>query len=1328
VSDSAVPFVSLHTHSDNSILDGASKIRDLVTKAKACGQAALAITDHGTLSGAIELYDEATKAGIKPILGCELYVARRKRQDRFTRAKSVDGSPPGKDYFHLIALARNEAGWQNLIQLSSLAYLESPGPYHRVDHELLGAHADGLQLLSACLGGEVAQAILRHDLEGARRIAGMYRDMVGPENYAFELQNHQQADDVVVNQALLELGRSMGIPVVATNDSHFTQEGDAAAHDLLCALQVGSTLNNPDRFRFHGTGYWMPTAEEMLARFPECPEAVAESARIAERCELTLQLGVAQTPEFPLPPGVTLDEQLALQADAGMRRRYPGAALTETHRERLAYELDVIRQTGFPGYFLITADFVQAARDRGVKVGPGRGSAAGSLVAYALGITDIDPIRFGLLFERFLNPERVQMPDIDVDFDDERRHLAIEYVVEKYGADHVAQVITFGTMGAKAAIRDVGRVMEIPIPDVDRLAKTVPARVGVTLGKALSESQDLAAAYQDEAWVKPVVDAARRLEGVIRQASTHASAVVISTLPVMATVPVRRPIKDKEREAGPEEEVLGLLTQFDGDAVARCGLLKMDFLGLESLSVLRRCEEAVERRRGVRIDERTLPLDDPATYAALRRGDTYGVFQLEGSFARRILIEMQPQGIWDLAATSALNRPGPIEGGVPEMYLDRKKGRKPVDYMGLDEFLEPLLRDTYGLMVYQDQVMRVARAVAGYSMGQADNLRSAMGKKNPEKMAKEHERFMAGAAARGIDPEKAQRLFDLAALFAGYGFNEAHALGYAVVGYQEAYLKTHYPLEFMAALLNLRGTQKDSTTKERKVAACIIDCRLHGLQVLPPSINRSPSDFEAVDGSVTEIHYGLRHIKDVGSGDAEALVRAREEGGPFVSLLDVAARAPGVNRRALEALIQAGACDELGERAEMLHTLDLAMRRGRQINDDRESGQGSLFEDLASPGGAVAETIQIAKDVPAASPEQCLAWEKERLGIYLSAHPLDSVAERLEQVTSHSIAALAPQMDGQAVVLGGALKDVRPFVPRTSKDGRRMANVTLEDLSGEITVVVFADCLERYGAVIHPDRVVVVKGRLEIDRRSSAPRTRRGVEVDEGDPGQPKLVVKATSVLSLDDPGLRARNPSPAPPSAPGPAPPAAGPVFHVAPVVDAPLPEPELEEPDPEEVAPARLGMAEPAAAAPLAAPPAPPAGTEVHITVPVSAAGQWQVLNRHLSGHRGGVPVVLHIEAADGSVRDTRLPADRYGVAPGPDLCRAVTSMLGPDSYALRPPAVAAEMAAPVELVATVPSAPVPSRPPAVSPGGPPVLPISLSRTRPPRPSMEGGSLGLR
>ena len=1292
MSDAPVPYVSLHTHTHDSLLDGASKVPDLVAKADRLGQTALAVTDHGNLSGAIELYDEATRVGIRPILGCELYVARGARQSKLTRLKSVDGSPPGKDYYHLIALARDGEGWNNLKDLSSLAYLESPGPHNRVDHELLGQHSGGLFLLSACLGGEVPQRILRGDMAGARQVAGMYRDMVGPENYAFEIQNHGQDEDVIVNRGLTELGREMGIPLVATNDSHFTEEDDASAHDLLLALQVGSKLNDPGRFRFKGAGYWLPTGEEMMQRFPEHPDAVLRTLAVAERCDVHLQLGVPQTPEFPLPPGVTLDEQLARQCEAGMHWRYPGPALTTAHRERLAYELDVIRQTGFPGYFLITADFVQAARDRGVKVGPGRGSAAGSMVAYVLGITDIDPHEYGLLFERFLNPERVQMPDIDVDFDDERRSRALAYVIEKYGADHVAQVITFGTMGARGAIRDVSRVLDIPLPDVDRLAGMVPDGVGVTLAKALAQSPEMATAYRDEAWVKPVLDMSRRLEGVKRNASTHASAVVISTRPVMETVPVRRPImdKDKDQEVGPEDAPLGLLTQFDGDAVARCGLLKMDFLGLESLSVLRRCEEALERRRGLTVNERTIPMGDPATYEALRRGDTYGIFQLEQGFATRLLVEMQPQSVWDLAAASALNRPGPIGGGVPDMYLDRKKGRKPIDYMGLDSYLEPILKGTYGLMVYQDQVMRVARAVAGYSMGQADILRSAMGKKNAEKMAKERERFLAGAATNGIDTGKAEQLFDLAALFAGYGFNEAHAVSYAVVGYQEAYLKTHYPQEFMAALLNMRGTQKNSL-KQRKVSACIADCRQHGLRVLPPSVNHSPSDFEAVDGSVTDIHYGLRHIKDVGSGDAEALVKARGEGGPFVSLLDLAARAPSLTRKPLEALIQAGACDELGERAAHLAILDMAAKRAKQIASDRETGQGSLFDDPDDPTGAVAETMEVKVEVAPTSLEQCLAWEKERLGSYLSGHPLDGVADRLREVSTHSVAGLTAQMEGQTVVVGGAVKSVNAFVPKSSKDGRQMANITLEDLSGEVTVLVFADTFERCRPVVRADHVVVVRGRVQQDRNQAGPRTRRGQEVDEEDEQQQRFKVVATSVMGLDDPSL-ARHPR------------AAAPVPVPVPVLGGgPVPE-----------------------GVPASSPPPPPAplasashtfptGGVLHITVPVSAAGQWGTLERHLRSHRGQVPVVLHIEAADGSMKVTPLAADRYGVDPCPELGAALTGMLGQDSYALR----AAEGPSPLRRAPVAPEQPA-------APAAPAVLPFALERHAP-RREVSGSGFGL-
>ncbi|HXZ99338.1 MAG TPA: DNA polymerase III subunit alpha [Candidatus Binatia bacterium] len=1099
----AEPFVHLHTHSEFSLLDGASRITELVKRAAEMGQPALAITDHGVLYGAVDLYTEAVSAGIKPIIGCEVYMAPRSHRDKEGRAD--------RDPNHLVLLARDADGWTNLISLVTTAHLEGYYYKPRIDRALLAEHSRGLICLSGCVGGELPQAILSGDLDAAERVARQHLEIFGPDGYFLELQDHGMAEEAAVREGLLEIARRTGAPLVCTNDSHYIHPSDADAHDILLCLQTGSRRDDEKRLKFSGPHFYLTSGGQMRERFLAYGEAAANTLAVAERCDWKLELGRHHLPAYsPIPPGHDADSYLAELCDRGLRERYgdepPGEA-----RERLRMELDVIRRTGFAAYFLIVWDLIRAARCDGVVVGPGRGSAAGSLVAYTLRITNIDPLRYGLIFERFLNLERVEMPDIDIDFDDRRRDRVLHYVTAKYGQDRVAQIITFGTMAARAAIRDVGRVLDVPLPDVDRLAKLVPATIGITLDRALAESRDLHELYEGERWARDIIDVARRLEGISRNASTHAAGVVIGAEPLAGIVPLGRSTSANE----------GVVTQFDMKGVSKIGLLKMDFLGLANLTVIEEAVENIERVRGERLDIDAIPLDDAKTYELLGRADTHGVFQLEATLGKRILIDMQPHSLEDLAAANALIRPGPLEGKVVDLYIRRRRGEEPITYL-LPE-MEPILAETFGTMIYQDQVMKIASAVAGFSLGEADILRAAMGKKDKLKMAQQREKFLAGAVARGVEERTAAELFDLIAFFAGYGFNAAHSYAYALIGYQTAYLKANYPLEYMTALLNSRAGDFD------KLKLTILDAHARGLTVQLPDINRSDAGFAVGDAAKGEILYGLGHIKNAGERVMEQLVEERRRGGPFTSLYDLCLRV-GVrelNRRVLEALIKSGACDGLGERAGLLAALDRAMDRATQVRRERELGQASLFGDDAAEESAPSpfDEFGTVTEVPPLAADERLRWEREHLGMYLSDHPLRRVADRLAGRVDTSIGDLGSHLDGVYVQIGGTIRDLRAFIPRRSTSGQRMAFMTLEDLSGACEVVVFARTFEECANLLRPDQVVVVRGRVQAGRngRVAAPGgTPAATEEEEQHSESEQISVIAEALYDLEDVRLAA--------------------------------------------------------------------------------------------------------------------------------------------------------------------------------------------------------------
>ncbi|MFN2451328.1 MAG: DNA polymerase III subunit alpha [Candidatus Dormibacteria bacterium] len=1181
VAAAPTPFVHLHTHTEYSLLDGAARIGELVATAKAMGQPAVAMTDHGNLYGAVDFYTAARDAGITPIIGCEVYMSRRSRHLKEARED--------RDPWHLVLLARDQEGYRNLVKLVSRAQTEGFYQKPRIDKELLAEHAAGLIGLSACIGGELPQAILTGDLSAAEAVARDHREILGAGNYFLELQDHGIAEEDPIRTGLTEIARRLDLPLVATNDSHYIAPGDAEAHDILLCLQTGARQSEEKRFKFHGPNFYVASGAEMATRFAAYPEAVANTLEIARRCRVELELGHNLLPTYsPIPDGQDADSYLGELCGRGLRERY-GDTPTREARERLAMELGVIRETGFAAYFLIVWDLIRAGRSQGVKVGPGRGSAAGSIVAYVLRITNVCPLRYGLIFERFLNIERLSMPDIDIDFDDKRRDRVLQYVTEKYGQDRVAQIITFGTMAARAAIRDVGRVLEVPLADTDRLAKLVPQSVGITLERALKQTPELRELYENHDWARRTIDIAKRLEGICRNASTHAAGVVIAPEPLTNFVPVQRSTNDKDN----------VVTQFDMNGVSKIGLLKVDFLGLTNLTVIDDCCQSLHATRGLDIDIDDIPLDDPATYQLLGRADTYGVFQMEMGGAKRVLLDMQPTSLEDIGVAGALNRPGPIEGGVIDLYMKRKRGEEQVTY-ALPE-LEEILAESYGTIVYQDQVMKIANAVAGFSLGESDVLRAAMGKKDKQKMAQQRVKFVAGAARRGVSEESAVELFDLMALFAGYGFNKAHSVAYALISYQTAYLKANYPLEFMAALLNSKGGDFD------KVKQTILDCHARGLVVRPPDINRSAAEFSVGDAAQGEILYGLAHIKNVGDRIVEMIVEARSQGGAFTNLLDLCLRVGSrdLNRRVLEALICSGACDVLGERSVLLAVLDRAMERAGQIRRERDSGQTALFGGGPGPadgGGndSLIEGFDHLGALPAADPEvdeNRLRWERELLGMYLSDHPLRKLTAELGERSDATVSELGPHLDGLTVQLAGAVRDVRAFVPKSrAATGERMAFLQLEDLTGACEVVVFTRTFAECVQLLRPDAVIVVRGRVESTGRGGAAPV-AGMGEDEALPDSAPAKIVAEAVFALDDPRLLAWK------------------------------------------------------------------RDRTVHLMARGSSGEGITALRRVVDLHPGDATVVLHVEAPD-RVDEVAL-ADRYSVDAGPAFERAVTAVLGERSY---------------------------------------------------------------
>ena len=1037
-------FVHLHLHTQYSLLDGAIRLPELFQKAKEYKVPAVAITDHGNLFGAIDFYTQAMRAGIKPISGVEAYVAPGSRFD-----KTIKDLPDVA--FHLVLLAMDKVGYENLIKLITSAHLEGFYYRPRIDKELLREHSEGLIALSACLRGEVPHYLVLGDMGRALRSAEEYKSIFGDRFY-LEVQENGIKEQAIANQGLLQISRELDIPLVATGDCHYLRREESKAHDVLLCIQTGKTVNEQNRLRFQTDEFYFKSPEEMAGRFSWCPEAVKNTLSIAERCNLVLDFSGYHLPRVKVPEGHTLESYLEEVARSGLEERLDAAGIRREEGEkyygRLKRELSTIKSMGLAGYFLIVADFINYAKSNGIPVGPGRGSAAGSLTAFSLRITDIDPISNNLLFERFLNEGRRSLPDIDVDFCLERRDEVIRYVAQKYGQDRVAQIITFGTMQAKAAIRDVGRALDMPYSKVDRIAKLVPPVLNITLAEALEMEPRLRELKEGDEGVRELLDLAQALEGLTRHASTHAAGVVISDLPLIHHTPLYR---------GPKGEIL---TQYDMNGLERIGLVKFDFLSLKTLTVIDKALRLLRESRGIQLDLYRLPQDDEKTFQMLSSGDADGVFQLEGRGMRDLMIKLKPEKVDDIAALIALYRPGPLQSGMVEDFIQRKHGNIPIEYEIPQ--LQEILKETYGVIVYQEQVMKIASELAGLTPEEADRLRYAMGKKDPEEMKRQKELFVRGARRNGITLRKAERIFDLIAHFAGYGFNKSHSAAYAVISYQTAYLKAHYPVEFMAALLSCDADNSD------KVLRYIGECRHKGIPVLPPDINESSWDFTVVGD---KIRFGLAAIKNVGRAAIDVILEAREAGGKFSSFSDFCRRIDlrKVNRRVLESLIKAGAFDSSEpSRSALLEGL-------KDIMDEAQSHQRqiSLFS-----LGAQGPKMERERTDP---PELRLAYEREALGLFLSDHPLRTHLEGLRGITTTSIAELIEGADGREVVVAGIVGDLRLKYTRQKHTKKRqlMAIFHLEDMEGRVEVVVFPNLYRKAGHVLEVNRPVVVTGVVE---------------------------------------------------------------------------------------------------------------------------------------------------------------------------------------------------------------------------------------------------------
>ena len=1048
-------FVHLHVHTEYSLLDGFCRIRGIMDRVRELGQDAVAITDHGVMYGAIDFYNAAKDAGVKPIIGCEVYVAPRSRLDK---THGVD-----HEAHHLVLLCKDEVGYRNLIALVSAAFIEGYYIRPRVDHELLRRHSEGLIALSACLAGEIPQALLKNDYEQAKRIALEYRDIFGEDNFYLELQDHGIEEQLQVNPLILRLSRETGIGLVVTNDAHYLRREDALAQDVLLCIQTGKTLEDPDRMKFATEEFYLKSEGEMRERFPELDEAIENTVKIAERCNLDFTFGKYHLPEFATPEGETSLSYLKKQCDKGFTERYGDGH--EDYRRQLEYELDVINQMGFTDYFLIVADFVNYAKSAGIPVGPGRGSAAGSMVSYVLHITEVDPIQYSLFFERFLNPERISMPDIDMDFGDERRDEVVDYVRRKYGEDRVAQIVTFGTLAARGAIRDVGRVMGFSYAETDVVAKLVPKEIHITLDEALKTSPKLKELYDSDERVRGLIDTARAVEGMPRNTSTHAAGVVITKLPVKSYVPL----------ATNDETIV---TQYTMTTIERLGLLKMDFLGLRNLTVIQKAVEYI-RQRQPDFSIGAIPDHDEETFRMLSQGKTSGVFQLESSGITGVCISMRPQSIEDVTAIVALYRPGPM-AAIPR-FIESKLHPEKIRYK--HPLLEPILSVTYGCIVYQEQVLEIFRKLGGFSLGQADNVRRAISKKKESVIEAERKAFIygdpsreiCGAVRNGVPEQTAQEIYDEIFAFANYAFNKAHAVSYAIVSYQTAYLKCHFAKEYMASLLT--SVLDDAV----KVYEYIAECRDSGISVLPPDVNASEDSFTV---SPEGIRFGLSAVKNVGRGFVRALSAERSANGAFTDLEDFCRRMMplGLNKRSMENLIRCGACDCFGLfRSQMLQMFELIMDSVSDLQKKNLEGQMALFDTEEESGSQKIVPPQI----PELSPEDMMQMEKETTGLYLSGHPMDAYRPLLQRLHVPTIGHVAEAVaedtrefrDEQQLTIAGVVQSVKM---KTTKNNTMMAYITVEDATAPMELLVFSSTLNRYGHLLRENEMLLLKGKLSL--------------------------------------------------------------------------------------------------------------------------------------------------------------------------------------------------------------------------------------------------------
>jgi DNA polymerase-3 subunit alpha len=1040
-------FVHLHNHSEYSLLDGAIRVKDLVEAAKGMGMSAVALTDHGNLFGAVPFLKAAEEAGVKPILGMETYLAEGTIKERSRAAGQYRND-------HLTLLVTSAEGYRNLIELASIAYIEGFYYRPRIDLDLLASRSKGLIGMSGCLQGGVSRLIRADKWSEARALADRLSSILGPGGFYLEIQNHGIPEEIALIPKMAKLSAETGIPLVVTNDCHFLKAEDHEAHDVLLCLQTGKDLDDPARvLRSHPETYFK-TPRQMAALFPEHPGALEATIGIAERCNFTLGKSGTHLPRFPLPSGfASARDYLEHIVMENLPKRV--AAVNEDIMRRIRYELDVISRMDFDGYFLVVWDIVNAARERSIPVGPGRGSGAGSLVCYVLGITSINPIENGLIFERLLNPERVSMPDIDVDFCDERRQEIIEYVIGRYGAENVCQIITFGRMAARAVVRDVGRVLKVPYGEVDKLAKMIPAQAGTTLAKALETVPELDALYKQDEAVKKLIDLSFSLEGLARHASTHAAGIVITPTKLTDYVPLFRSNKGE------------VTTQYEMKILEDLGVLKIDILGLKTLSQIKNSIDLIERHEGVRIDPDSIPFDDDATFELFRQGKTVGIFQVESAGMRDVLRKIAPTKFEEVIAINALYRPGPLGSGMVSDFIECKHGRKPIAYE--DPRLEPILAETYGVILYQEQVMRIASDLAGFTLGQADILRRAMGKKKKEEMEKQRARFIDGSVERGLTKKKAAKIFDLMNFFSGYGFNKSHSAAYAVITMQTAYLKAHYPAAFMAATMTCDMADTD------RLMVLLDECRSLGLAVHPPDVNAGGVGFGLANGEIT---YGLAAIKNVGVQAVQSVVDARAAG-PFTDVFDFCERIDLrlANRRVIESLIQSGALDSLpGTRAQKMATLDRALARAQRRQSARDRGQGFLgFSEGSSAGEAGA--LENAGDWDEATR---LHREKESLGFYFSGHPLDRHAEMLGRLITVDSLRLREKRDREAVVGAALVTDLRVILDRK---GNPMAFVTVEDVHGSYEIIAFSDCYQKRRKKLQQDQIIVIAGKVSVKDR-----------------------------------------------------------------------------------------------------------------------------------------------------------------------------------------------------------------------------------------------------